>query len=156
MNWDAVAAVGEILGAVAVVISLIYLARQIQIQNQQSRVAAMHEISTGFRAATSRMIEDDLGEIWVKALEDIESLNDVERTKLIVGATTVIRSWEEAYILHDIGNLEPRIWAPMTSYYRFLLSSSPLTWVWERRKEHFDSKFRDYVDKLERREYSLK
>ena len=156
MNWDAIAAVGEILGAVAVVISLVYLARQIHLQNRQSRVAAMHEISTGFRAATSRMIEDDLGEIWVKALKDIDSLNDVERTKLIVGSTTVLRAWEEAYILHDIGNLEPRIWEPMTSYYRFLLGSKPLSRVWEIRKEHFDSKFRDYVDSLDKLEYSLR
>ena len=88
MNWDAIGAVGEILGAIAVVISLVYLAFQIRDQNQQSRLAAMHEISTGFRAATTRMIEDDLGEIWVKALDGIEALEKVERMKLIVGGTS--------------------------------------------------------------------
>lgn len=33
MNWDAIGAVGEIVGALAVVISLVYLASQIRIQN---------------------------------------------------------------------------------------------------------------------------
>nr|NIP92087.1 hypothetical protein [Akkermansiaceae bacterium] len=61
----------------------------------------------------------------------------------------MIRSWEEAYIQHNIGNLEDRLWEPMTGYYRFILNSRPLSWVWEKRKEHFDEEFRSYVDGLE-------
>ena len=53
-NWDAIGAVGEIIGALAVVISLLYLATQIKSQNRESRVAAMHDISVGFREATSK------------------------------------------------------------------------------------------------------
>ena len=49
MNWDAIGALGEILGASAVFASLIYLAIQIRAQNRESRLGAMHEMSVGTR-----------------------------------------------------------------------------------------------------------
>ncbi|MFT4800127.1 MAG: hypothetical protein ACJARY_002254 [Candidatus Azotimanducaceae bacterium] len=39
MNWEALEAVGEIVGAVAVLATLLYLATQIRKQNQQARDA---------------------------------------------------------------------------------------------------------------------
>ena len=38
MNWDAIGAVGEILGAMAVFLSLVYLASQIRAQNREYRI----------------------------------------------------------------------------------------------------------------------
>ena len=49
MNWEAIGAIGEIIGAAAVVVSLIYLATQIRTQNNEARLAATHEILVGFR-----------------------------------------------------------------------------------------------------------
>jgi len=50
MNWDAIGAVGEILGALAVFASLIYLALQIKQNTQSLRASAKHE-------ATSRQLD---------------------------------------------------------------------------------------------------
>ena len=46
MNWDAIGAIGEIVGALAVVISLMYLAAQIRTSNAAAKQAAMQEIYT--------------------------------------------------------------------------------------------------------------
>ncbi len=46
MNWDAIGAIGEIVGAAAVFASLVYLAMQILNQNRESRMSAMHDICT--------------------------------------------------------------------------------------------------------------
>ena len=43
MNWNAIAAIGELSGAVAVVISLLYLARQISQNTRAMRRTAAHE-----------------------------------------------------------------------------------------------------------------
>ena len=40
MNWDAIGAIGEMLGAVAVVVSLIYLAQQVRTSNRLARAEA--------------------------------------------------------------------------------------------------------------------
>ncbi len=45
MNWDAIGAVGEILGAVAVVVSLVYLSTQIRIQNRESKLSTINNLT---------------------------------------------------------------------------------------------------------------
>jgi len=37
MNWEMISAVGQMLGAIGVIISIIYLAAQIRNQNKESR-----------------------------------------------------------------------------------------------------------------------
>ena len=44
MNWDAIGAIGEILGAVAVFASLIYLSIQIRASNTTTRVATCRDV----------------------------------------------------------------------------------------------------------------
>ena len=41
MNWDAIAAIGELVGATAVVITLIYLSRQFRQANRQGEIEAL-------------------------------------------------------------------------------------------------------------------
>lgn len=53
MNWDAIGAIGEILGALAVFASLMYLAAQIRGQNKQARASAFQEIGIGTAAGWS-------------------------------------------------------------------------------------------------------
>ena len=48
MNWDAIGAIGEIIGALAVVLSLVYLARQMRTSNRLA-------ISEAFRNANSQV-----------------------------------------------------------------------------------------------------
>ena len=58
MNWAAVSAVVEMLGLIAVVSSLIYLAIQVRIQSRETRLAAMHEISVALRETNASFIAD--------------------------------------------------------------------------------------------------
>lgn len=46
MNWDAIGAVGEIVGALAVVLTLGYLAAQIKQNTQSNRNTAIQTISS--------------------------------------------------------------------------------------------------------------
>ena len=48
MNWEAIGASGELIGAMAVVVSVLYLAYQVRAQVRESRLAAMHEVSDAF------------------------------------------------------------------------------------------------------------
>ena len=51
MSWDAAGAIGAIVGALAVVMSLIYLATQIRTQNREAKISSVHEITEAFRLA---------------------------------------------------------------------------------------------------------
>ena len=45
MNWDAIGAIGEIVGAIAVVITLLYLAHQTRINTKAVKTSTFNELS---------------------------------------------------------------------------------------------------------------
>jgi hypothetical protein len=79
MNWEAIGAVGEILGAVAVFLSLIYLAVQIRGSTKQSRAAMVQAIASDFaQTHDPYLLNSELAEIVVK-LGDNETLSPTEQ-----------------------------------------------------------------------------
>jgi hypothetical protein len=156
MNWEAFGAIGEILGAAAVVVSLAYLAIQIRRQNEESRLAAMHEISVGFRESISSFLDSDLVDIFLKANVDVNTLSDNERLRLLIAMQRVFRVWEEAFHQYSAKRLDARIWQPMISLYSSYLAAPGFNVFWELRKQHYDPEFREFVDNLPRTEYLLR
>lgn len=123
MNWDAIGAVGEIVGAGAVVASLVYLAVQIRTQNKETRLSAMHDISVGFREAILPFSAEDMSTILVKANADYDSLSDIEAQRIIVLMGQFFRAWEEAFIQNEEGRLDDRSWNAILKYYVKLLGA---------------------------------
>ena len=79
MNWEAVGAIGELAGALGVIVSLLYLAVQIKRQNVASRFAAVHEVvdqTNAFFGAAAR--NKEIAAIWVKGIENFGALDQVE------------------------------------------------------------------------------
>lgn len=82
MNWDAVGAVAEIIGAVAVVATLLYLAVQIRQANRQDLLGSfqhLYDTTNSF----CRMIADseDLAEIVSRGRESYAELSDEDRMR---------------------------------------------------------------------------
>ena len=62
MNWEALGAIGEIVGAVAVVLSLIFLATQIRQNTRSSRTASYQAAVTSISDLTREIGSDDPGD----------------------------------------------------------------------------------------------
>ncbi|PLW69037.1 hypothetical protein C0039_10495 [Pseudohalioglobus lutimaris] len=80
MNWDAISAIGEIIGAAAVVISLLFLAVQIRDQNKEARLLAMHNMSRELRDATRTFANEDITDIFVRATSLTTTLQKQNRS----------------------------------------------------------------------------
>jgi len=155
VNWEAISAIAEIAGVLAVVGSLIFLAFQIRSQNRESRMAAMHEVSAAFRESISSVCDPTIAEIIVRGNQDFDSLLDSEKLVAIGFNQRILRVWEEAFHQHSEGRLSETIWNVMVKQYASLMCSTTTSRVWELRKEFFDPSFRDFVDSLERTPYSM-
>ena len=155
MNWDAIGAIGEIVGAIAVFGSLLFLGLQIRSQNRESRFAAMHESSVAFRDSISQTVDPTIAEILVKATEDFDSISDSEKLVVTGFVQRLMRVWEESFLQHQQGRLPIRIWDVMVSQYAFLLGSPMFMRVWSERKSFYDPAFQEYVDAIEVTPYSI-
>ncbi len=157
MNWEAIGALGEMIGAGAVVTSLIYLAIQIRGRNSEARTAGMHAVSEGFRDSIGSLAEiPHVAKIWIKSNEDPNSLTDEELVQMFAVAQRNFRVWEEAFGLYRNGRLDENIWEGITKQYASFLSHRGFRHVWEFRCEYYNQEFRHYVDNLPTSEYKIR
>ena len=146
MNWDAIAAVGEIVGALAVVISLIYLASQIRQQNREARISAAHEIVEAFRDAIGAVKDPAMAELCVKALNGLDVLTNAEKMQVLALAQTYFRVWEEAHYQNTEGRLEVSMWKAMCRQFGGLMGLPMFAEAWELRKDSYREEFQNFVD----------
>ena len=156
MNWEAIGAVGDIIGAGAVVVSLLYLAIQVRTQNIESRVASTHEIFDAFRNIVKPFQEPEVAALFIKATNDgFENLTEQERFQLVLSIVPFLRVWEEAFYQRQSNRLDDAIWSSITSQYTDAMGSPVNQKVWHIRRHVFSEEFRDYVDSIEPGEYKL-
>jgi hypothetical protein len=155
IHWDAVGAVGEIVGALAVVISLVYLASQIRIQNRESRAASVHQVIEGYRSSISALHEPGMADIWVLAIEDFDRLETPQRLRFLIYLTVALRSFEDGYFQWREGRLESDIWHALLMPVIDVKATRAFERFWELRRHHFRSEFADYLDTLDPGEYTI-
>ena len=156
MNWDAIGAIGEIIGASAVVISLFYLGMQIRVQNRETRLAAMHDISTAFRESYLAFNDSEIADIFVRGNTDFQSLTYTEKVRLFATVNPLVKVLEEAFWQHKQGRLDEEIWLPMARQFSFFLSAGSLQQAWIQRRSHYNEAFQEFVDGLEQTKYEIK
>ena len=80
MNWDAVAAIGEIVGALAVVLTLYYLAIQARSAKDVALAQAQRELAVGLNSVWSRLEQDrELLRLVRIAVNDWQALDNNEK-----------------------------------------------------------------------------
>ena len=118
MNWDAIGAIAELLGAVGVIASLVYLASQIResreqmIQNTRASKAAAHQM---YEQGVSSTIMDavripGLQEVLRRGDIDFEGLNEEDAHRYSNVALVYVRTWDNAYYQHRMGMLDDVRW----------------------------------------------
>lgn len=155
MNWNIVIAICEIVGAIAVVVSLIYLAFQIKSQSAETRSAAMHDFYAGFREAIASFADSEIADITIRGNHDIDSLTEVEKFRLASCAQQIHRLYEEAFNMRMKGRLEDDSWTPMVRQYSSFMAAPSIQFVWKIRKNYYNEQFQEFVDSLEVTAYLL-
>jgi hypothetical protein len=145
MNWDTVGAVSELVGAIAVVISLLYLARQIRNSAQIERLNARYAVSQSLFSAFSRIDEDpELHRVWVAAGRG-EELDEEDRERL---GRFLYKYFAQLQLAYGYSEIDPEIRARYKpNLVRFLKAAVVRSW-WSRQREFFHESFRSEVDLL--------
>jgi hypothetical protein len=111
VNWDAIGAVAELLGALGVIISLIYLAVQIRQNTQSVRMTSHHGIADQFTQTTLATVHDrDLAALVIRGVADADSLGETERARFFTFLMAILRTYEEIYQLDQRGLIDSKFW----------------------------------------------
>ena len=143
MNWDALGATAELLGAVAVLGTLIYLAIQTRDNARVSKARAIWDAQSSF-VDVNELLGDGgvLSELVYRALDGVDDFSDYEKYLL----HRFVRSWmqrmEAQYALYQAGILDEEVWTLRKGYANAVLKNPVLGEGWQLDKNNRDTVFR--------------
>jgi hypothetical protein len=148
MNWDAVGALAELVGAIGVIVSLIYLANQIRQNSNSVRAESVRQLlaqsSQNFMsAATSAELVD--AQVKSKSHEELEE-RDIHRLTLL--AMAVLSNYENEFYQYCSGSLPEDM---HDAYRRRLSDALELPYINEclgQFGHRFSAQFRSYISDL--------
>ena len=111
MNWEMISAVGQMLGAIGVIISIIYLAAQIRNQNKESRRAAMNVLTTHWSDLNRSLVENpELAALWIRALRSFDELDGTAKLRFGAHLGRILRFADSLHLGVLDGTLDKRLW----------------------------------------------
>ena len=139
--------VAEIIGAVAVVIGLVFVAVEINQNTRMQRVTATQALVLDYENALEKMAtSEETACIYVKGINGLDNLNSIERYRFFVIWFHIFRAAEQLHYYSLEGMVEPRIWR---GFERQIAEISQLPGVkewWAIRKNWFSDDYQHYID----------
>jgi hypothetical protein len=147
MNWTAIGALGEILGAVGVIITLIYLARQIRQNTLATRLSASRSVATAAREWNAPLLQDaDLAWTFQVGTEDPTQLDEKERARFTELCFSLLRMFEDIHYQYHNGALDPETWHGYEELYGAYAKAPGFKQYWEERRDTFRPEFQRFID----------
>jgi hypothetical protein len=111
MNWEAVGAIAEFLGAIAVFVTLGYLAVQIR-QNTGSQATATYDsVLSGMNDLNVQLLtHPDLLELFLEANDDPSALGETEGARYVLMLRCYANQWLKIFRLYERGVLSEAEW----------------------------------------------
>jgi hypothetical protein len=149
MNWEAIGALGEIVGAMAVFLTLIYLAAQIRQNTRAVRAsavdAAVHHVSNVRQALFS---DDELTGIYIQGNADPTSLDDKSLVRYRLLIHNILMGISNIHAQASLTGLSKSNWESQLPIVKRIVSTAGGTWFWTSFRHEFEESFRDEVDTL--------
>jgi len=142
MNWDAIGALAEAVGAVGVIGSIVYLAVQIRENTRGMRATAGFDASHSWASAndTLNQLSPSAKLATMKSytpdVRDFE-FDDVTSLELTVYHRSAFQRLEGQYYLHKFGYLDDGLWAKRRLYAGQVIRLTFYTLCWQREREMF-------------------
>jgi len=104
LNWDAIGAVGEILGAVSVLITLLYLATQVKEAKRATRAQIENAVLSSWAEAIARLGgTKERAALMLRGFNDYDELEPDERLVFHTVLDSLIVEYQRQHNLFDDG-----------------------------------------------------
>jgi len=148
MNWEALGAIGEIVGAVGVVVSLLYLASQVRSNSRQLRHASAQAVLDKLNGLIGQLaFTAGAGDVWTRGLSGLEALSsDEEVVRFSSMMLQAFWAYEEVLHYRDAGSIEDWAWTHSRAPVENFMRTPGFQQWWVRRRAWFSPEFQAHVE----------
>lgn len=148
MNWEAIGAIGELIGATGVIFSLVYLAVQIRNQIKENQIAVNNSLTQQWGELMQALAADQtLYGIWRRGVEDFEGLSEIERGRFSSILANFSQIFESVHLHHTEGRVDEQIWEGFELRIRDIFSTPGVRTWWSHRSHWHSKRFQTFISK---------
>lgn len=146
MTWEALGAIGELLGALAVILTLGYLTVQVRQNTKSINVTAKNDIDQQYTAYTDLLLKDtELLELQLRGMaqEKLDRTEYVKYSLLMQRATWSFSSMHRQFSSKSVTDNE---WHETDKLIKwFTLAPGYRSW-WKKNSSNYSVEFRNYLN----------
>lgn len=148
MNWDAIGAVAEAIGAVGVIASLLYVASQVRASTRASAVESKVASTRMYTDFLAQLVQSpDLNELFLRGRKDLGSLSPDEYIRFSNLSLIAFAFFSASYFQLSRGTLGEDDWFEIEAIIRFWLHGPGCQQWWHRvGRRGFGKRFVDFID----------
>ena len=145
MNWEMISAIGPILGTLGIIISLVYLARQIHAQ--KSRDTAVNSLTTQFNEFMRPQIQSsELCAIWLRGLKSFEQLDGPSKLRFGSHIGCQLSAADNLYLSYLDRTLDARVWRGFDRWLADIVAYPGFQSWWLTRRHWYSDEFCALLD----------
>ena len=146
MTLEQYAQIGEIFAAIAVIASLIYLARELHQNTDQTRITVAGAQVDVTKHLVSPLIADrEFAELWMKGESEFDCLDAVDQQRLIFFEWQAINAWNNSFSLRTQNLLSDEEWRNQLWIFRNIGKRQAIRESWEIFRESYGTPFREFM-----------
>ena len=147
MNWDALGAIAELFGALAVLATLVYLARQISLSSKVANAHAWRDSIVAWEQATAEMIRNS--HLLSAAMDNVDTVSDEAEFDRMM---SLVNKFQQAhYVLWRMAQLDQIPLQEMRGYDAnicMLLKTSLGRRFWSATKNNWVPDYQDHIHSI--------
>jgi hypothetical protein len=149
MNWEMLAAIGQMAAVVIGIPSLIYLAIQIREQTKERRNAAIRSLVASWDELMKSLNDSaEFAAIYLRGLQSFDALDSVSKVRFSVYLGRSLRNLEGMYFHRQEGILGDSLWAEMERILCDVLANPGTREWWATRRHWYTDDFAAMVDRI--------
>ncbi len=110
MNWEAIGAVGEIVGALGVILTLFYLSFQIRQNTRAIKGQTLGTVTQNNLTEVMPFVGPNPTEAWIKAMNDPSQLTELEHASLDAWMIASFQIRQNEFAQYKLGALDESVW----------------------------------------------
>lgn len=147
VNWDAVSALAEIIGVVAVVGSLAFVGFQMRQTAHAINMDSTHGIHEALRDQAFRLAEcEALSSIFHRQIVDADSVTAIEKYRFSLSMQSMMQVYSNAFYQSRIGTLDAFTWESIDAQFGNFLKVPAIRDYWERNGSNYPKSFVTYIN----------
>lgn len=150
MNWEAIGAISEMVGAIAVVITLAYLALQIRQSTRATKAAAVSASHLSLRENRHAILASaELSSLFESGSTNPMSLTELERKRFVWMMLNGVDALLDIYTQTLETGFSPETWHTQGEWAVLrILGNDGGRWFWDSFSGNYPSYFRKEIDRI--------